>query len=251
MNAIFRGVKEAVEQIGGCRIYRNSLPHGVDCFFDIGRRVGRDGIKTVFDVGANVGQSALRYLREFQQAEIYSFEPVSATYRELVAATGKFPRIHTYKVGMGRKSGEAVINVNPVSVASSIKLKRPEDQSETITVETIAGFVETHQIENIDFLKVDTEGYDIEVLSGAAPLLRNQRVHFIMCECSPVLRPRDDFSFVDFASLAEFLDGFGYQVFGVYEQQPEWDGRNAILFWNVLFICQKLVACGTKLPNRT
>jgi len=102
-----------------------------------------------------------------------------------------------------------------------------------------------------DFLKVDTEGYDLEVLSGAEPLQREQRVHFILSECEPVARPRNDYAFVDFASLAEFLGGFGYHVFGVYEQQPEWDGRNVPLFWNALFICEKLVACGAKLPSST
>jgi hypothetical protein len=76
MNAVSRVLKEAVERSVKCRIYRNSLPHGVDFFYDLDRRFGRASIKVVFDIGANTGQSALAYSREFPEAEIYSFEPV-------------------------------------------------------------------------------------------------------------------------------------------------------------------------------
>lgn len=245
MLAMFRGAKQAFERMSGCRIYRNSMPHGVDCYFDLGRRLGRDGVKVVFDVGANVGQSALTYLGEFPRAEIYSFEPVGTTYQELVAKTRQFHRIHPYHLGMGREAGEAVINVSPYSTASSMVASRPEDHAETIAIETIAGFVEKHSLQAIDFLKIDTEGYEPEVLAGAAPLLQQQRIHFIFAECEPVARTKDHVSFVE---MAEFMGKFGYRVFGVYEQQPEWDGRNALLYWNVLFVCEKLVARDAKLP---
>ena len=91
MLAMLKSAKEAVERIGGCRIYRNSLPHGVDCFFDIGRRLGRDGIKVVFDVGANVGQSALSYLHEFPQAEIFSLNRWRPLSRNLLLRPVSFP----------------------------------------------------------------------------------------------------------------------------------------------------------------
>jgi len=244
MLAMLRGAKEAVERISGCRVYRNSLPHGVDCFFDIGRRLGRDGVKVVFDVGANVGQSALSYVREFPRAEIFSFEPVAATFQELVTATRQFPRVHPYKLGMGREPGEAIINVNPISRMSSIGLSRPEDHPETITLETIAGFVEKHRLGTIDFLKIDTEGFDLEVLAGAAPLLHQQKVRFVQSECEPVLRTKQ---FVNFSALADFLADFGYGLFGVYEQQPEWDGRNMLSYWNALFVCKELIAQDARL----
>ena len=145
---------------------------------------------------------------------------------------------------MGREAGEALINVNPSSCASSIKRSRPEDHPETITLETIAGFTEKHRLETIDFLKIDTEGFDLEVLAGAAPLLQQQRVHFVLSECEPVVRTKE---FVSFPAVADFLAGFSYRLLGVYEQQPEWDGRNMLLYWNALFVCEKLVAQDARL----
>jgi len=241
-------IKNGVEQIYDCRIIRNSrLPHGVDYGFDIERRLGRRGIKVVFDVGANTGQSAVNYLHQFPQAEIYSFEPVAATYQKLVAETKQFTRVHPYNLGMGREPGKICINVNPLSFTSSINLHRPEDHSETVELETVAGFSEKHHLGTIDFLKVDTEGYDLEVLAGATPLLQRQQILFVLSECEPVVRTHVNKSFVSLSALAEFLGGFGYRLFGVYDQQPEWDGRNSLLYWNALFICEKLVDRDAKL----
>lgn len=239
MNSILENAKDAVERFSGCRIYRNTLPHGVDCFADIERRFGRDAIKLVFDVGANVGQSAAEYLSEFPQAEIYSFEPVAGTFRDLVASTRHSARVHAYNLGMGAEAGEATIHVNPESTLSSIKDSCPEDHSEVIRLETIAGFAKKHGIETIDFLKIDTEGYDLEVLSGAEPLLKEQQVKFILAECEPWNRYK---RFVDFSALTGHLAAFGYRVFGIYDQRFELGSGNSVCFWNVLFVCGKLAA---------
>jgi len=246
MSNLFSGAKRAVERLSGSRIYRNSLPHGADCFFDIERKLGRDGIKVIFDVGANIGQSALTYVNELPRAEVFSFEPVAATYRQLVAATSQYPKVHAFQVGMGREAGSAVIHVSPHSHTSSILMNRAaEDHPETITLETVAGFAETHGVQTIDFLKIDTEGFDLEVLAGAAPLLREQRVHFILSECEPFVREKE---YVSFQALGEFLADYGYSLFGVYDQHLEWEGRNILWYWNALFICEKLVAPGARWP---
>jgi len=230
-------LKQSIERIAGVRVFRNTLPHGIECFFDISRRFGRNNIHVIFDVGANIGQSALKYVHQFPDAEIHAFEPVSATYQQLVAATRSFSKIHTYHLGMGSTPGEIEINVHPDSCQSSILLKRPEDRSETTKLETISEFAERHNINAIDYLKIDTESYEIEVLTGAIPLLREQKIHFIQCECEP-LKTSD--RFVAFADLCEFLTPFGYRLFGVYEQQPDWE-RNELLYWNAVFVCGKLV----------
>jgi FkbM family methyltransferase len=191
-----------------------------------------------------VGQSAIHYLQQFPEAEIYSFEPVAATYEKLINATRPFARVHPFPCGMGREPGRTVIHVNPLDTTSSIVHQRPEDRLETIELETIDGFTEKQRVETVDFLKIDTEGFDLEVLAGATSLLRRQKIHFVQVECEPVVATK---KFASFSAVAEFLEKFDYQLFGVYEQQPEWDGRNRLLYWNALFICEKLVEAGARL----
>lgn len=235
---LFNPIKRVIENLTGCRIYRNSLPHGANMFMDIERRFGRANVLTVCDVGANVGQSALEYLREFPNAQIYSFEPVASTFKELSANTSGTPRIHAFNLGMGPNPGSVDINVNAQSVKSSITLSRPGDHFETIQLETLARFAAEHSIPNIDFLKIDTEGFDLEVLIGAQPLLENQQIALIQTECEPITRTND---FMTLAQTGEFLRGFGYELFGIYEQQPEWDGRNMLLYCNAVFVSPRLV----------
>lgn len=238
LSTLKNGAKEAFERFTGSRVYRATMPHGADVFFDIGRRYGRDKIRIAFDVGANVGQSAIKYADELPQADIYSFEPVRSTYEELVANTRHLPRVHPFNLGMGPNAGETTINISELSVMNSVALKRPGDRSETIQLETITNFVAKHGLPRIDFLKTDTEGFDLEVLAGAAPLLQQQKIHLILSECEPFTRTK---YFASLPELAEFLGGFGYCLSGVYEQQPEWDGKNRILFCNALFVCEKLL----------
>ncbi len=231
-------IKSAVERLTGCRIYRNTLPHGVDCFADIDRRFALETMKVVFDVGANVGQSAVEYLDRFPAAEVYSFEPVAETFQQLVTETDHSNRIHPYNLGMGSKPSQAIIHVNPESTLSSIKDSRPGDRDEVIQIETLASFAERNDLETIDFLKIDTEGFDLEVLAGAVPLLQEERIHFILAECEPVSTCK---RFVSFSALADFLTPFGYRVFGIYDQRLVPAAGNAVCFWNVLFICLALV----------
>jgi FkbM family methyltransferase len=219
----------------GCRIYRNSLPHGLDVARDLERAFGSDAVRTVFDVGANAGQSALKYRKSFPKATIYSFEPVAATYRALVSATRHESCIIAVPRGMGRKPGSVQINVNEMSVISSIAHYRPGDISETIDIDTVSHFAGSNGIDKIDFLKIDTEGYELDVLEGARPLLQQRRIRCIQLECEP---QTDSGYFVPYQSLVDYLAPFAFNLFGIYEQAPHWDGRHMLAFFNPVFVCQ-------------
>lgn len=238
MIQVMAKAKETFEKRFDCLIYRHTLPHGVDCFKDIDKRFGRGFCKVIFDVGANIGQSTIKYLQKFPDAEIYSFEPVAGNYRQLVEATSGSAHVHTYQVGMGPKAGSAEIYLNQFSTTCSIKHSDPGAQTETIALETLAGFTGKENLEKIDFLKLDTEGYELDVLAGAIPLLEQQRIHLIYVECEPVSSER---RFISLEELGGFLKGFGYRPFGLYEQQTEWNGANALRYINAVFVCDKLI----------
>ena len=239
MFAVGNKIKNFVEEFGGLRIYRHTLPHGVDCFADLQRRLRSQSVSVVFDVGANRGQSALEYLQKFPNAEIYCFEPVAATFQALQAATSNSRRVHAYQLGMGEAVGETTISANPEATLSSIKLKLPDGHSEPIRLDTIAKFAENNSIETIDFLKIDTEGYEMEVLRGAESLLKLQRIRLIFIECEPVERFE---RFTSFSKLADYLGGFGYRLFGIYDQSFAPSVGNSICYCNVLFACDSLTS---------
>lgn len=236
--------KEAVERITGLHVYRHGLPHGTDLVADIEKRYGAKNLKVVFDVGANVGQSALAYAEGFPSAEVYSFEPVSATYHQLCANTRSVPRIRAYQLAMGSATGQSVIHVRDESVKSSLRHQSAESHPETIQVETIADFATLHNLSRIDLLKIDTEGFDLEVLAGAGSALEQGRISLVQTECQ--ILPRSSY-FVSLNAVAEYLQRFRYELLGIYEQQPEWGGENILCYCNAVFVSPRLSARGARL----
>jgi FkbM family methyltransferase len=230
-------VKAVFEKLFGCRVYRNSLPRGCDLFFDLGRCFGLGRFKTVFDVGANVGQSAAEYARVFPAASIYSFEPVAATYRELEAAVAPLGRVKPFRLAFGATPGEATIQVPPDSRTSSIGRAVAGGVPEVVPVRRVDDFLGEQGLRAVDFMKIDTEGFEIEVLRGAERALREHRVGMLYIEAGPY---RTEAHFTPLAELTEHLRGHGYELFGVYEQQPFWDGRRSLLFFNPVFIAPEL-----------
>jgi len=57
-----------------------------------------------------------------------------------------------------------------------------DTETELVNIETIAQFCQDREIRRINFLKVDTEGYDLEVLKGAEEILDEGRIDFVQVE---------------------------------------------------------------------
>jgi FkbM family methyltransferase len=142
--------------------------------------VRASGTDLVLDVGANRGQFARMLRDEGYQGEIHSFEPVAATYGELAATAAGDPAWTVHQAALGAAPGEAVINVTGASDMSSLlqpnefgqeKFERFEvARTETVRVDTVDAFLAA-QVPDADsrriLLKMDTQGYDLEVFAGA------------------------------------------------------------------------------------
>jgi FkbM family methyltransferase len=135
--------------------------------------------RTLLDVGANVG--------DFTQVvsdsgyQVYCFEPFPVTFERLKARMADRDNVKTFNVALG--STETTL---PLHVASESSEARQDDPSlyntfrphfvreslafaETVDVpvRTIESLVKSGEVpEQIDFLKVDTEGFDLEVVKG-------------------------------------------------------------------------------------
>jgi FkbM family methyltransferase len=146
-----------------------------------------DGSSVVFDVGANIGKYALELSKEngFIQ-KIYCFEPVTKTFEILRETTAGCSKIECVKVGFGSKESEVEIFIEKDgSGLNSLYDNNPlttYNKTEKIKIETIDGFASAHNIGKIDFLKIDVEGHELEVLKGAHGMLKNQHIKMIQFE---------------------------------------------------------------------
>jgi FkbM family methyltransferase len=140
-------------------------------------------INVVFDIGANIGQfgSLLRQLG--YDGKIVSFEPLSTAHKKLTSLHSNDPLWHIApQMAIGNIDGTIDINISNRPTSSSILNVMEEhvaaaSDSFTVGSET----VEIHKLDTVSekyiakgdriFLKVDTQGYEYEVLLGASNLL--------------------------------------------------------------------------------
>lgn len=150
----------------------------------------------VFDIGANEGGYAKLIEKYINQAEIFCFEPGEKAYEKLDKI--KTDKIHTYKLGVSKKKGTATFydfNKNskqkdkyPVSAMASLykdvftDLHREKPKSTKIKLTTIDEFVKKEKIKEIDYLKIDTEGAEYDVLLGAKKFLSKDKIKVIHFE---------------------------------------------------------------------
>ena len=216
-----------LERLTGTHIYR-SLPPGTDFFFDIARSLPLFRAGVVFDVGANVGQSAKQYARTFPTAHIYSFEPVSETFHRLQENVKAYAGIECFQLALGSLVGVGQMVLRGPSPLFFLQGQSKETPAsagaptEAVDVSTLDEFCQSKGVSHIDFLKVDTEGADLEVLKGADGLLTMQKIDLVQVEAG--MNPANS-RHVPFELLKAYLEVHGYFVFRIYEQVNEWPTR--------------------------
>lgn len=156
------------------------------------RRVLGDGLRTVVDIGANRGQFSLAVRQWAPQALVIAFEPLpdaAATYRNLFQGDSK---VTLHQAAIGPRVGEATIHISEADDSSSLLpitiLQEElypgtaENHTETIRVGQLSDFISAGEIDSPSLLKLDVQGYELEVLRGCIDIL--QAFDTILVECS-------------------------------------------------------------------
>jgi FkbM family methyltransferase len=187
--------------------------------------------KTIFDVGANVGQSAKTYRRLYPLAQIWSFEPFPATYETLrhSVADDKF---HPVALALSDRISTTELNIGAVSITNSL-LRRQSDTGKTIEVQTdtIDHFCGERGIDSIDILKVDVEGAEDQVFTGANEMFSRGAIRSVFVEV--YFRPVYE-SMPLFWELDARLNRFGFGLCGLYSLNSARDGF--LSFGNALYL---------------
>jgi FkbM family methyltransferase len=239
------GVRRLIEHLANIHIFR-VLPRGIDVAYDIANAFPAYRMETVFDVGANVGQSAKRYVSCFPSSRIYCFEPVRDTFRQLQDNLMGNDRVHCIQLALGsvKRHGRMAVQGRSDRFFLLGQSKHSPANEEGLTTEpvdvvTLDEFCCARKIGHISYLKVDTEGADLEVLKGGAGVLTEQRIDFVEVEAG---MNAGNVWHVPFESLKGYLESRSYLVFGLYGQRHEWPTNEPHLRrTNVTFISRRMV----------
>ena len=114
---------------------------------------------------------------------------------------------------------------------------------EQVDLKTIDDFCEEQGIAHVGFLKMDTEGSDLDVLRGAENILRNQDVDIVQVEAGTNQQNRYH---VHLEHFSRFLEERDYHLFGIYDQMNEWiAGGPNLRRVNPIFISGRVVKSNT------
>lgn len=203
-------------------------------------------IDLILDIGANKGQFAKEVRSSGYRNRIVSFEPLSSAFKILEKNAAKDPLWQVYRVAVGANAKTDVINVSANSHSSSILEILPdhlqaEPQSkyiskESIEVTTLDELLPTVEAgaENI-YLKIDTQGYEWEVLQGASKNI--SRFLLVQMELSFVPLYEGEKLF---EQLFETMKNLGFDLYSM--EQGFYDPHSArLLQADVLFVNRRLL----------
>lgn len=145
----------------------------------------------IFDVGANEGQTIEAMRKLFPRCSIRAFEPAS----ELVGALRKryhAPEVIVENVALGAAQEERSFQHYENSALSSFLSLTKNDTNpfagvglqaaENVRIDTVDDYCATHGIERIHLLKIDTQGFDLNVLKGAARMFAVDAIGCVLVE---------------------------------------------------------------------
>ena len=223
---------------------RQSFHHG--SWQDIAHVLRGVGRPIVLDVGANVGQTAEAILAHLPRAKLHCFEPGSEAFAQLEKALPVLDaEACAHRLALGAQPGTQQLRVNKLSVTSSLLAAAPAAgehlgdsmdvyRVENVEVTTIARWCSQQGIDHVHLLKTDCQGFDLEVLRGAEPLLADGRINVVQCE---MLFSQLYAGQACADEIMTFMRRLGFRLFEFYDPYHREDGS---LRWaDAVFVCSQ------------
>jgi FkbM family methyltransferase len=140
----------------------------------------------VVDVGANTGAWSRLFLAHGESvSRAVLFEPARVAFRELQAVFDVDDRVTCLNAAVSDSVGTMPFYEEPAAGETSSLLRghsRPDARLDEVDVTTLDATLEQQSIDQVDVLKIDAEGYDLQVLRGASNALAAHRLKVIQFE---------------------------------------------------------------------
>lgn len=193
-----------------------------DLEFDLPKLINRDD-PVVVDVGANVGQTIDLVRRTFAKPMIFSFEPNPELWPAL---RDKYERVGVTveSLALGNSEGNIAFYVSENSELGSVLAPNRGDENPfrkieirervNVSVTSFDTWIDCKKLGRIDLLKVDTQGFDLEVLHGASKTLDRRALEIVLVEVNFIKIYESQCSF---SEIQQFMKEKGYGLLTLYE----------------------------------
>lgn len=193
------------------------------------------GIDLVLDVGANVGMFARDLKNSGYTGRLISFEPLSKAYAALERKAKADSNWQTINMALGSEDCEQTINISDTDTSSSLleatslaMAAHPQTRkvsTELIQVRKLDSIFDSLNAKGSNiWLKVDTQGYEMEVLRGAERSLESVSLLQLEMAFLPLYDGQTLFS-----ELYEWVQDHGFRL-GSFESMS-WHPQTGDLLW--------------------
>lgn len=181
------------------------------------------GGQVVFDVGANTGEWSMTALSIDPSIQLFSFEPNPIVFKELASNLSCFS-VNLFNKALSSQLGKrsfhyAVFNNEGDYFGGSSFYNRDHFRNfdmkiMEVDLETIDNVCDKYSLKNIDFLKIDSEGAELNILMGAQRLINNQSIQAIQFEYGECFRDAN----TTLKEVFTMLSKNGYVIFRIFQE---------------------------------
>lgn len=185
----------------------------------------------IFDVGANIGYYTVQF-SEISDGEIYAFEPMNYQHETLQKnlELNSLTNIHPVKKIVSNTNSLARIYFSGMENTAASSLVNKTDQYEEIQCITLDDFCKDNDIEEIDLIKIDVEGYELKALKGLQNMLKSQKISHLFIE---IVEKHLNNAGTSAKEICDYLESHNYKAFSVKsgELQPYQPGSDESLVY--------------------
>lgn len=190
---------------------------------------------TIFDVGANKGEWTKTILSFCPQATIHVFEPITFVFDILTKSLPTQANIILNNLAISNRIGTVNFtvydnNLYMTQLSSIYRRNKDIEQSfnlscHTLMVPTITidNYCQLNHITHIDYLKIDTEGAELDVLKGAHTYLQQRKIKVIQFEYGQTFLDAN----ITLENIFRYLSDFDYKIYRILPdgllELPTWD----------------------------
>ena len=185
----------------------------------------------IFDIGGNKGQSIEKYLKIFHQPIIHSFEPNKTDFDLMYKKFKNNKNIFLNNFALGDKTEEKEFNItvntgnssfNKINPGTDWIKKRSKQYNTTeegyvtsiqnVNVIKLDDYCKNNNINQIDLVKIDTQGYEDKVLEGSINTIKENKIKVIVAEIM-----FDDVynKYLSFSDIEKFIIPNNFRMIGI------------------------------------
>ena len=168
----------------------------------------------VLEIGAFEGAGTLDLAGRYPYGTIYAFEPNPRAFESLASRIEEYPNVKPIRLALADHNGHAVLYVDQSDSerhSSLLKYENHRSRSKCVQMEvsclTIQDWCGANGIRAIDFIRVDVEEYELQVLMSSEPIVKQAKVI-----CAATSQSLDRRGGTRFYKLKRYRESLGFEM---------------------------------------